>query len=86
MLGKTATFYKKNKESRDKKAKYDKKFNKLKSQIKKRVELAKIRRRAKKNGKNIDGKDYDHAVGRFVNSSTNRGRKYGTKGDRNARG
>ena len=29
---------------------------------------------AKKKGKNIRGKDYDHSTGRFVSSKKNRGR------------
>ena len=39
-----------------------------------RVERAKKTRDAKKRGVNTKGKDYDHAVGRFVSAKTNRGR------------
>lgn len=57
-----------------KKAKRDKEINARPEQIKKRVESNKKRREAKRNGKNVEGKDYDHAVDRFVPSSVNRGR------------
>ena len=72
---KSAKYYAKNPAARKKKAATDKKINARPSQVKKRVEANRARRKAKANGKNIKGKDYDHAVGRFVNSSTNRGRK-----------
>lgn len=54
--------------------------------LKKRAELKRIRRSAKKRGLKIKGKDYDHASKRFVSPSKNRGRKSGTVGDKNARG
>lgn len=72
---KSAKYYAKNPEARKKKAATDKKINARPSQIKKRVEANRARRKAKAAGKNIEGRDYDHAVGRFVKSSTNRGRK-----------
>ena len=71
---KSAKYYAKNPAARKKKAATDKKINSRPSQIKKRVEANKARRKAKASGKNIKGKDYDHAVGKFVKSSTNRGR------------
>ena len=71
----SAKFYSENKDARDKKQKYDAEFNKKPEQVKKRVEANRARRKAKANGKDVRGKDYDHAVGRFVKSSTNRGRK-----------
>ena len=74
-LSKSAKHYRDNKASRDKKKKKDTEVNKRKNQIKKRVECNTARRKAKKLGKDIRGKDYDHAVGRFVSSSKNRGRK-----------
>jgi hypothetical protein len=48
----------------------------------KRAESQKKRREAKKNGENIEGKDYDHNTERFVSSSYNRGgtQKGGTDG------
>ena len=74
-LSKSARYYRKNKAARAKKAATDKKVNSRPSQVKKRVESNTARRKAKASGKNIKGKDYDHAVGKFVSSKTNRGRK-----------
>lgn len=74
-LSKSAKHYRKNKASRDKKKQVDTAINKRPSQIKKRSECNSARRKAKKSGKNIRGKDYDHAVGKFVKSKTNRGRR-----------
>ena len=74
-MKRTAKFYKSNRKSYKKKLENDKKINARPEQKKKRAELKRIRRKAKKNGKNIEGKDYDHAVGGFVSVSTNRGRK-----------
>jgi hypothetical protein len=74
-MKKTAKFYKENPESRKKKAQYDKEFNKKPEQRKKRAELTKINREADKNGVDRSNKDYDHHVGKHINSSTNRGRK-----------
>lgn len=74
-MGKSTKYYQENPEARKKKAATDKKINAKPSQVKKRVESNAKRREAKRNGKDIEGKDYDHAVNRFVKSSTNRGRK-----------
>lgn len=74
-LSKSALYYRKNKKARKKKQKYDAKLNKIPKQVKKRVESNRARRKARANGKNVKGKDYDHAVGRFVKTKTNRGRK-----------
>lgn len=86
-LSRTARYYKygstipgvkkpkNSKKARSKKRKTDSKINKRKEQVKKRVESNRARRKAKKSGKKIKGKDYDHAVKKFVKSSTNRGRK-----------
>jgi hypothetical protein len=84
-LSRSAKYYRKNKKARDKKNAYQKEYNKKPSQVKKRVELNRINRKKGTYG-NGDGKDYDHAVGRMVKASTNRGRKSGTKGDKKARG
>ena len=84
-LSKSAKYYRKNKKARDKKNAYQKAYNKKPSQVKKRVELNKINRRKGTYG-NGDGKDYDHAVGKMVKASKNRGRKKGTVGDKKARG
>lgn len=58
-----------------KKREYDKKLSQSAEQKKKRAECNKKRAEAKSKGKNITGKDYDHATKRFVKTSTNRGRK-----------
>jgi hypothetical protein len=71
---KSAKYYNENPESRKKKQAYDKKLNAKPSQIKKRAESNAKRREAKAAGKDINGKDFDHAVGRFVSVKTNRGR------------
>ena len=71
----TAKYYSENPEARRVKAATDKKINARPEQVKKRVESNGKRREAKTAGKNIVGKDYDHAVKRFVKSATNRGRK-----------
>jgi len=68
-------YYRKNPIARAKKAITDTKINARPEQIKKRVESNRARREAKKKGKNIDGKDYDHAVKAFVLTAKNRGRK-----------
>ncbi len=73
-LSKSAQYYRDNPEARKKKAKTDKKINERPSQVKKRTEANAKRREAKKAGKNISGKDFDHAVNKFVPSKTNRGR------------
>lgn len=74
-LSRSAEFYRKNKASRDKKKKYDSELGSRPEQVKKRVEANRARRRAKAAGKNVEGKDWDHSVKRFVKSSTNRGRR-----------
>ena len=74
-LSRTAKYYRNNPAARKKKAATDKKINARPAQVKKRVESNKARRDAEARGQDISGKDYDHAVGRFVKSKTNRGRK-----------
>jgi len=71
---KSAKYYASNPEARKKKAAYDKKFNQKPDQRKKRSELTQKNRDADARGVDRTGKDYDHAVGRYVKSSTNRGR------------
>lgn len=58
-----------------KKRKYDKELSQRPEQKKKRAECNKKRREATKKGQNIKGKDYDHAVNKFVSTAKNRGRK-----------
>lgn len=74
-MGSSTEYYRKNPKARKKKAAYDKKLGQRPEQTKKRVEANRARRKAKAAGKNIKGKDYDHATNSFVKSSTNRGRK-----------
>lgn len=71
----SAEYYRKNKEAREKKAKYDSELNSRPEQIQKRVECNKARRDAIKEGKDIKGKDYDHKTKRFISVKANRGRK-----------
>lgn len=73
-MGTSTKYYQENPEARKKKAAYDKKLNARPEQVKKRTEANSKRAEAKKNGKNINGKDYDHATNKFVKSSVNRGR------------
>ena len=74
-LSKSAKYYRKNRTAAKKKQKYDAELNKRPEQVKKRVESNRARRKAKASGKDIKGKDYDHAVDGFVKTKTNRGRK-----------
>lgn len=74
-LSASAKYYRKNPKARKKKAKTDKEINSRPEQKKKRSESGSKRYAAKKAGKDIRNKDYDHATGRFVSSKTNRGRK-----------
>ena len=73
-MGASTKYYKNNTAARKKKAATDKKINARPAQKKKRAEANAARRKAKKNGQNINNRDYDHAVGRFVSTKTNRGR------------
>lgn len=74
MPGKTAKYYAKNPDARKKHQDYQREYNKKEREVNKRVELNKINRQADKKGVDRRGKDYDHAVGRYVKSSVNRGR------------
>lgn len=84
----SAEYYAESEKSAAKKRAYQKEYNKKPEEVKKRVELNKKNREAGKVG---DKKDYDHATGRMVDQSVNRGRtgKNGTpasSGDKRARG
>ena len=70
-MKRTARHYKKNPKSRYNKDAYNKEYNKNPSAVKKRVEANRARRKAKAAGKNVSGKDFDHATGRFVKSCMN---------------
>ncbi len=76
-MKKTMKYYKsaKGKKSYKKKLKADVKRSTSRAGLKKRAELKRIRRKAEKEGKDIKGKDYDHATKRFISPSKNRGRK-----------
>ena len=65
----------KGKSSYKKKLKADIKRSTSRAGLKKRAELKRIRRDALKDGKDIEGKDYDHSTGKFISPSKNRGRK-----------
>ena len=60
-------------------------YAKTPRRTKMRAENQRLRAAAKKAGKNIEGKDYDHNTKRFVSVKTNRGghgmgtKKYNTK-------
>jgi hypothetical protein len=74
-LGKTARYYNANPKAKAKKARTDKKINARTEQKSKRAELGRIRTADEKKGKNIKGKDYDHATCRYETPKVNRGRK-----------
>ena len=55
------------------KAKRDKAFAMTPSRRAKKAENQRLRRKAKKNGVNLRGKDYDHTKKKFVSVKKNRG-------------
>ena len=58
----------------------DKRYAMTADRRKKKAENQRKRRVAKKNGRNLNGKDYDHKTGRFTSVKANRGnRGQGTK-------
>ena len=62
------------------KKKRDLAFAKTFARKRKKAENQRLRRAAKKAGKNIKGKDYDHKTKRFISIKSNRGnRGHGTK-------
>jgi hypothetical protein len=68
------------------KAKRDKKAAMTDARKFKKAENQRLRRAAKKSGKNIDGKDYDHKDRKFKTVSKNRGNDgKGTKRESTAR-
>ena len=76
MPGRIMKYYRsaKGKSSYKKKLKEDVKRSTSKQGLKKRAELKRIRNKAKKQGKDIVNKDYDHKTKKFVKPSVNRGR------------
>ncbi len=86
----SAKFYAKNPEAREKKKKYDAKFNKQAEQVKKRVELNAFNRKQTKlgNNKKGDGSDASHKGGKIVGysqQSRNRGDRNNSAGDARSR-
>ena len=77
MPKKTMRYYKsaKGRKSYEKKLEADVERSTSPSGLKKRRELKRIRRKALKEGKKIKRKDFDHATGKFIDPSTNRGRE-----------
>lgn len=75
-MKKTAKYYHENEEAREKKNEYQKKFNKKKDQVKKRVELNRFNREKGTYG-NGDDKDASHMNGGIVfeRASRNRARR-----------
>lgn len=87
-LSRSAKYYRDNPEARKKKNAYQKKFNKKRSQIEKRVELNRENRKRGTygNGDKLDVSHMSNGKTRLEHQSNNRGNKTRTKGDRNARG
>lgn len=88
---KSARYYSENPEAKAKKDAYNKKYNK--KTVSERADRNRKRREQEKKGnpkaKKGSGYDYDHATGRMVKASVNRGRNSkngGTAGDKRARG
>ena len=73
-MEKSAKYYKSHPKARKKKAATDAKVNRRPEQKAKRAELGRKRYADKKKGKNIKGKDYDHATKRYTTPKKNRGR------------
>lgn len=90
MASKSAEYYRTHPKAREKKKKYDTKFESKPEQVAKRVELNTANREHdKKHGKaSRAGKDLSHTSRGLVykKSSVNRGSKSDTAGDRRARG
>ena len=90
MASRSAEYYRTHPKAREKKKEYDTQFEKKPEQVKKRVELKKKNEEHdKKYGKaSRSGKDLSHTSHGLVykKSSTNRGSKSDTAGDRRARG
>ena len=77
-LSKSARYYRRNAKARAKKDAYNKEFNRKPEQRKKRSRLWVLRRRMKRNGANLNGKDLGHKRnGNIVPTGrkANRGRK-----------
>lgn len=87
-LKSSAKYYRDNPKARAKKNATTHANNQKPERKKKMAEATKARNNAKKNGRNVNGKDAAHSSNgqiRFIDSSKNRGAKT-TSGDRRARG
>jgi|TARA_B100001559_G_C15971514_1_gene381278 hypothetical protein len=76
--GESARYYADNPAARIKKAKTDKQINRRPKQVQKRVEANAARRRAKRAGVQLTGRDASHQPNgtiKFENSAKNRGRR-----------
>jgi len=87
MPSKTSEYYKKNPKARAKRLEYQRKYNKRKSELKRRAELNQVNRERGTYG-NGDKKDASHTKRGIVMKpqSINRGSKSDSAGDRRARG
>lgn len=90
MVSESAKFYRTHSEARERKKRYDSKFEKSPSQMAKRRELAKknAEHDRKFGSASRKGKDLSHTKNglRYKPSSVNRGSKTDMAGDRRARG
>ena len=59
--------------AKKRKAARDKKYAMTADRRRKKAENQRLRKKAKKRGKNLKGKDYDHKTKRFVSVKKNRG-------------
>ena len=86
-LGRSAKYYREHPEARVKKAKTDKKINARPEQRAKRSELSIKRKKLKAKWVNIKWKDIAHTKNgtRLKSIKANRGSKWDTSGDKNAR-
>lgn len=87
-LSRSAKYYRDNPEARKKKNAYQKKFNKKRSEIEKRVALNRENRKRGTygNGDKLDVSHMSNGKTKLEHQSKNRGNKTRTKGDRKARG
>lgn len=87
-MGRSTDYYRSHPDKAKAKSRYDSKLNSAPSQVKKRVEANRARRRAKAKGKDVRGLDASHTKNGIVfkPSSVNRGSRGDGAGDRRSRG
>ena len=88
-LSRSGKYYRDNPDKAKNKDAYNKKLNATPSQRKKRSELSVARKKLKKKGKKLEGKDLSHRADgsiRLRSVKKNRGSSSDTSGDRRARG